>query len=237
MANNNLHPDIFGTEISPGFYTNSTNSKNILEFTSSPRKEDGPLASKDEEDCIKQFYGESFDPNDAWIQTYSGKRFTPLNPNISAIDILDIAHALSNICRFTGHSEFYSVAQHSVLVSYICNQENAFHGLMHDSSEAYCQDIASPIKKMPEFNTYREIEKKIQLAIATKFGFSHIEPEDVKKADLLLLATEQRDVMSAHRSDWNLNIEPLPFKIIPLAPTEAKNLFLKRFHETKNNKK
>jgi 5'-deoxynucleotidase YfbR-like HD superfamily hydrolase len=173
-----------------------------------------------------------FNSEDAWIQTYSGRRFTPTNPNPDAIVIQDIAHALSNICRFTGHcSKFYSVAQHSVLVSYLCNQENALYGLLHDASEAYCQDIASPIKKCEEFAPYRKVELKIQNAVCKRFGLPEKEPPDVKKADLLLLATESRDLMGKLRSDWIQPCEPLPFKIVPLPPQEAKNLFMKRFFE------
>lgn len=53
-----------------------------------------------------------------WIQTYSGKKFEPLNPSIDSIDIIDIAHSLSMICRFNGHSQrFYSVAEHSSIVT------------------------------------------------------------------------------------------------------------------------
>lgn len=170
--------------------------------------------------------------NDAWIQTYTGRRFTPLNPNPNAIVIEDIAHALSNICRFTGHCHsFYSVAQHCVLVSYICNQENALYGLLHDAPEAYCQDISSPIKRTEIFTAYRAMEDKLQQAICQRFNLPKEEPRDVKKADLMLLSTEARDLLLYHRSDWSLDVHPLPFKIIPLQPNEAKKLFLERFEE------
>src|ERR1700727_175318 len=62
-----------------------------------------------------------------WLKTHSGRRFCPTNPNPDSIVIQDIAHALSMICRFGGHSSrFYSVGQHSVLVSYICDRKDAF---------------------------------------------------------------------------------------------------------------
>jgi 5'-deoxynucleotidase YfbR-like HD superfamily hydrolase len=178
-----------------------------------------------------------FDPNEAWIQTYSGRRFNPIKPNPNAIVIQDIAHALSNICRFTGHcKEFYSVAQHSVLVSYICNEENALWGLLHDQSEAYAQDLPKPLKCLPEFATYREIEKRIQKAGCQRFGLSEQEPTDVKRADILLLATEARDLMSPLHPDWKSPVEPLPFRIEPWKPARAKTEFLKRFYQLFSSK-
>jgi 5'-deoxynucleotidase YfbR-like HD superfamily hydrolase len=169
---------------------------------------------------------------DPWIQTYTGKRFTPTNPVLEDIDIEDIAHALSNICRFTGHSEnFYSVAQHCVLVSYICQHHNALQGLLHDASEAYCQDIASPLKRTAQLSGYREVEAKLQNAIANKFNISEIEPDDVKVADLKVLATEARDLLVHQRSDWDVGHDPLPFIIQAFSPKEAKQLFLNRFWE------
>lgn len=60
---------------------------------------------------------------DCWIMTYSGKRYYYLSPTAEDISIVDIAHALSNKCRFAGHcKDFYSVAQHSFLVAEYCRQ-------------------------------------------------------------------------------------------------------------------
>jgi len=85
----------------------------------------------------------------SYIQTLSGKKFSYQFATADDIDIEDIANALSNICRFAGHlPEFYSVAQHSVLVSQIVPPEFAFEALMHDAAEAYCQDIPAPLKAL-----------------------------------------------------------------------------------------
>lgn len=169
---------------------------------------------------------------DAWIQTYSGRRFNPTNPVVDAIVIQDIAHSLSMQCRFSGHvRKFYSVAQHSVLVSYTCNHEDAFWGLMHDASEAYLVDVPRPLKRSGKFDAYLEFEDRMQKAICKRFGLAEKEPPSVKRADQLLLATEARDLMAPLRSDWVQPCEPLPFKIDPLPQQEAKNLFMKRFFE------
>lgn len=203
-----------------------------------------PIVSDEDAAVIKNFYNANpelksdssefyaYNAKDAWIQTYTGKRFTPTNPNYKDINIEDIAHSLSMQCRFSGHvKRFYSVAQHSVLVSYICNHEDAFWGLMHDASEAYLVDVPSPLKRSGQFGAYIEFETQMQLAICKRFDLPILEPVSVKKADTLLLSTEARDLMSPLRADWITPCEPLPFKIEPLGPQEAKNLFMKRFYE------
>jgi 5'-deoxynucleotidase YfbR-like HD superfamily hydrolase len=214
----------------------------------------GPIISEEEESVIKNFYNDNpqlkqinqngctgmvrevFNDNEPWIQTYSGRRFSPTNPIVNAIVIQDIAHSLSMQCRFTGHvKKFYSVAQHSVLVSYLCNYEDALWGLLHDASEAYLVDVPSPLKRSGKFDSYLEFERNMQAAICKRFELSESEPVSVKKADKLLLATESRDLMSPLRSDWVQPCEPLPFKIDPLSQQDAKDLFMKRFFELTNS--
>jgi hypothetical protein len=173
-----------------------------------------------------------FDKEAAWIQTYSGRRFNPTNPYPDAIVIQDIAHALSMQCRFSGHTKkFYSVAQHSVLVSYICDSRDALWGLMHDASEAYLVDVPRPLKQSGKFDTYLEFEAKMQNAICKRFGLPMQEPPSVKMADTKLLATEARDLMSPLHADWVQRTDPLPFIIEPWGPDKAKDMFMKRFFE------
>jgi hypothetical protein len=82
-----------------------------------------------------------------WMQTYTGRQFWPIDPRADEIDIVDIAHALSQQCRFAGHCKsFYSVATHSWHTSNVCNSENALWGLLHDAAEAYLVDLPTPIK-------------------------------------------------------------------------------------------
>jgi 5'-deoxynucleotidase YfbR-like HD superfamily hydrolase len=218
------------------------NARAIIDPESLNGMDFSPLTTPEEDDAIFKFFNShpnlksnvcyGFDPNDAWIQTYSGRRFTPTNPVIDAIVIQDIAHSLSMQCRFSGHvKRFYSVAQHSVLVSYICDMQDALWGLLHDGSEAYLVDVPSPLKRSGKFDSYLEYEKAVQGAICKRFGLLEQEPLSVSKADKMLLATEARDLMSPLRSDWVQPIEPLPFTINPLGPQDAKNLFMKRFFE------
>ncbi len=173
-----------------------------------------------------------FDKEAAWIQTYSGRRFNPTNPNPDAIVIQDIAHPLSMQCRFTGHTKkFYSVAQHSVLVSYICDSSDALWGLMHDASEAYLVDVPRPLKRSGKFEAYLEYEAQMQEAICRRFGLPLKEPPSVKRADTQLLATEARDLMSPLHPDWVQRVDPLPFLIEAWDHDKAKDMFMKRFFE------
>jgi hypothetical protein len=190
------------------------------------------------EEEIKMFYSQHPEvrnlniDKDAWIQTWTGKKFYPQNPTAESICIQDIANALANQCRFTGHtSVHYSVAQHCVLVSYLCNPEHALQGLLHDASEAYLVDVASPIKRLPEMAGYRELEKKVQNAIYRKFNLPEEEPKDVKRADLIMLSLESQSFMSPLHPDWKMPFNIPTLKIEALSADEAFMLFTGRFHE------
>ena len=180
-----------------------------------------------------------FDENSPWIQTFTGRRFCPTNPNPKAIVIQDIAHSLSMLCRFTGHcKDFYSVAQHSVLVSYICDSQDALWGLLHDASEYVLQDLPRPLKHSGKLDQYIKFEEKMQQAICTRFNLPFEEPLSVKKADTQLLSTEARDLLTFLHSDWTQPIEPLPFRIEAWDNKKAEMMFLKRFYQlmgAKNN--
>jgi len=167
-----------------------------------------------------------------WIATYSGKRFYPLDPRPEDIDGYDIIHALSNLSRFNGHcTEFYSVAQHSVLVSLMCSEQDALWGLLHDSTEAYLADVPSPLKKCPEFIFYREAEKRLMAVICGVFKLETVEPPSVKLADQRILATEARDLTMTEGRGWATMAEPYDFHIKPWSPEYAKARFSARLHE------
>jgi uncharacterized protein len=170
---------------------------------------------------------------DNWIQTWTGKQFWFLEPKIESIDIRDIAHALSLVCRYNGHvNKFYSVAQHSVLVSQLCKPCYALYGLLHDASEAYTGDCVTPLKKlMPNF---QDIEDNIMRLVCKKFRIklSKACEANIKLYDQLMLATEVRDLIPTRKKDGNwLLREPLNFKIMSWKPRYAEKIFLKRFEE------
>jgi len=167
-----------------------------------------------------------------WSQVFTGKQFWTLDPKIEEVDIKDIAHSLALQCRFNGHCEkFYSIAQHSVLVSKIVSKKYALAGLLHDASEAYIGDIVKPLKKfLPNF---KKIELRIENIILEKFGIKEVNHAEIKKADNIALVTEMRDLMKEPPEKWNEDrfFEPLSEKIIPMNPEESEKEFLKRFEE------
>lgn len=170
----------------------------------------------------------------SWITTQSGKHFDFLNMSPDAINIEDIACALSNLCRFTGHvQDFYSVAQHSVHVSYLVPAEFALEALLHDAAEAYCNDLSAPLKQL--LPDYRRVIQSVEEVIAGKFGFPSEMGAAVKHADLVMLATERRDLYLDDGTALPIleGIEPASFLLSPLNPRQARVLFLQRYNDLK----
>ena len=166
------------------------------------------------------------------ILTAEGTYFDFTDPAGSAFGIESIAHALSNICRYTGHCRaHYSVAQHSVLVSYQVPAEHALAGLLHDAAEAFVGDVAKPLKRL--LPDYQALEARVEAAVLARFGLPPELPACVKHADLVLLVTEKRDLMPACRSsEWSVTgVQPMERRIRPWVPEQAKAAFLQRFQE------
>jgi hypothetical protein len=166
------------------------------------------------------------------IAIYSGEIFDLENPHLSEFTIVDVAHALSHICRFTGHcNKFYSVAQHSVYVSRLCSPENRLYGLLHDAPEAFIGDVSSPLKRL--LPDYRNIEENVTKAVNERFGLPLEEPPEVKVADLRMLATERLALINSPLDEdkWAFlkNFEFAPFPVEPMNPSEAKLFFLSEY--------
>lgn len=176
----------------------------------------------------------------SWIQTRDGKRFDLLKPDPNVIDPDTLAVVLARTCRFGGHCrEFYSVAQHSLLVeSLVYDVSLKLPALLHDAHEAYWGfgDILRPARwAMPDdaFEWLRVHKEKVDTVVGQRFG---IDPwsmldEKVKHADNVALATEARDLMEEPPCPW----EELPsphFDIIePWDTDEAYRRFTARLYE------
>ena len=168
------------------------------------------------------------------ILTAAGRYFDFTRPADCAFDIDEIAHALSNICRFAGHTRtFYSVAQHSVHVSHLVPQEHALAGLLHDAHEAFVGDVVSPLKQL--LPDYKAVERRVETAVLARFGLPPMLPECVKDADLVMLATERRDLMPP-LDDWEVirGVTRLVDPITPWPPELACWRFLERYREIVN---
>lgn len=141
-----------------------------------------------------------------WITTYTDKKFYLFGDDPEEIDLIDIAHATGMIVRYTGHvREFYSVAEHQVLVSKIlekwgCSIKAQLVGLFHDATEAYLCDIAAPFKG--ELKGYYELESLIWARIAAKFGLPEKMPPEVKLADWTALFIEAHHLINGDHTQW-----------------------------------
>jgi len=169
--------------------------------------------------------------NTGWMQTYSGGRFYPGDPESTVITNVDIAHALSLLCRYGGHVDrFYSVAEHCVLMSLEVAPENALYALLHDATEAYVVDVPRPLKVF--LDGYKQIEEGVWRAIARTYGISVTLPDEVLAADDRILLTERR-VLMPHAERWALDdeVEPLPVSIGAWEPEWAERAYIARLNE------
>lgn len=182
-----------------------------------------------------------FTAEEAYIETFTGRKFYPLAPVAEQVDIYDIAHALSYVCRYTGHStHFYSVADHSLLVSTAPEVVEAgveLEALLHDASEAYIADIAGPIK--PFIAGYKEAEERLEQVIRQRFDLPEgdLHPA-IKVADLRILVTEARSLGFSWWKIWRdergvkpYELHEVPF-LLPRAPADRiEGAFLMRFFD------
>uniref|UniRef100_A0A183CQZ1 HD family hydrolase n=1 Tax=Globodera pallida TaxID=36090 RepID=A0A183CQZ1_GLOPA len=150
------------------------------------------------------------------IMMYSGKYFNFMFPETSEFTIEDVALALSRINRYTGHTRFpYSVAQHCVLGSLqFKDPKMALEFLLHDTSEAFMGDVATPLKMMlPEYQV--------------------IEKTQTKEADLRMLATEVIQLMPPAAQQWEIlrGVQPYKIFIDPWSPEHAEWQYKRRFYE------
>lgn len=164
------------------------------------------------------------------ISTRDGQFFDYNNPSAYRFDIEVIAHALSNLCRYGGHSDrFYSVAEHSVLVSRVVPPELALCGLLHDASEAFVGDMPSPLKAMCQ--SYRTIEGKVQEAIARYYSLPYPFPSEVHLADKMLYKAEREQIVPIPDLVWHTDILAANVEIRGLKPGMAKTHFIARYRE------
>jgi 5'-deoxynucleotidase YfbR-like HD superfamily hydrolase len=156
-----------------------------------------------------------------------------LVPDATGMPITDIALCLASQPRWGGAARpWYSVAEHSVLVSRLVPSDLAYAALMHDCEE-FLGDWPSPVKVMLGRDYVRERLRPVKDALRHWFGFQDDIPA-VKYADLVCMATELRDLLPAAWVDWGHLPAAHPATIAPVGPERAYTLFLERFEELKH---
>lgn len=179
-----------------------------------------------------------------WIQTYTGRKYDFVYNHPEDINIVDIAHALSQKVRFEGHLQYpYSIAQHSLTVSAVMrkdkySKEVCLQALMHDSHEAYIPDFTRPLQMYLEEQmgvNITALKEQIDAAISERFGIDLISKNPkIEKYDDILLRSEAEDLFERPVDNWPKNISEYRTKdriskqnILP--HHEAKNLFIQTF--------
>lgn len=170
------------------------------------------------------------------MQLQSGAPFYPLEAKPDDIEIEDIAHALGMVCRYAGHCrEFYSVAEHSVIMSHTVDPEHALWALLHDATEAYIGDLVRPLKH--EIRAYMSVESRLAEAIAIKFDLPGSMPEQVKEHDTRIVVDEMEQIMAPPRQPWPMleGYAPLGITLHKWSPDTAGRMFLARFNQLTEN--
>lgn len=177
------------------------------------------------------------------IETFSGEAYDFAAPMPDMIHFDDIRQALSNMCRFAGHTRvFYSVAEHSVLVSKILQRQGEgrlmqIAGLLHDSHEAYVWDAPRPFKPLlgSDFAKYAKLADYAisQKLLGNSAGAAGFHFPEIKAADNIALCAEREELMTAGPDEWERGYEdvpPLPegLAVRGLEPIRASYLFLDR---------
>ncbi len=173
-----------------------------------------------------------------WMQTFSGAQFFPLDIRAEDLHIADIAHALSYLCRYNGHTaRFYSVAEHSILMTRHAMAAGLmtvpFYRtvLMHDAAEAYIGDYPYAVKAViPEV---KALETQIEAVLAPKFGLDQ-RPETkkaVKELDRRIVHNERNELLRGPHAWVSDGYQPLDITIQCWEPREARWQFLELFSE------
>lgn len=178
----------------------------------------------------------SSDRKGDWCQRFDGGQVFAWDPRPEDIEIRSLARGLLEP-RFQGQTrddrELYMVAEHCVRGSYVVPPEEALAFLLHDGHEWLFRDVGAPVKRHVDMVGYKQGAECFQQVINQRFGLSPVahHATAVKHADLVMLATEQRDLMGPAPAKWLPMPDPLPDVIVPWTWREAERRFLARFEE------
>lgn len=164
-----------------------------------------------------------------WIQTFTGRRFWPLDPRSAEVHIEDIAHSLAMQCRYAGHCvRFYSVAEHCVLLARHVSAENKLWALLHDASEAYLVDVPRPIKRF--LTGYGAAENDVMWSVCQRFGLADAMPAEVHEADGRIISDERINLAPCE-AEWGYAPGPaLGVALQYWSPADAESQFLTAYN-------
>lgn len=169
------------------------------------------------------------------LELMDGSMFSYADPDVSNVTVQMLAHVLSQINRFAGHtSSPYSVAQHCVNVSLIVEKGHELDALLHDTAEAFINDFPTPLKFM--LPNLKEIEVRIETRLAEKFGTTFPLSPEVKLADTQMLGIEKA-ILKPSASEWAI-LDGVKYNHLygltqmqSMEPWQARDLFLDRYLE------
>ena len=177
------------------------------------------------------------DSMEPWIELITGGRFYYGKPQY---DIGAIAHSLSMLCRFTGHCrKFYSVAEHSVLVSRIMEDQglgDPMEGLLHDAVESVLSDVARPAKIL--LKDYKALDRALDIAMRKQFVLPETMSEGCRKADGIALLIEAKELMPNKGENFTgmsdeivLAAKKATYIVAAWTPENARERFMTRMHD------
>ena len=178
-----------------------------------------------------------------YIRTVSARKLYWDHVEDHDYSIADIAHATAARVRWTGHvkrvkGHFWSIGQHSCLVHDIvaamktATVSKRKQALIHDAAEAYMPDFPSPLKwwmRSCGNDELFKLENRVDAAICKHFDIQYPWAPEIKEADLVALATENRDFMPDASVERNFMPAPMRKKLVPWGTERTMREFLKRW--------
>ncbi len=197
-------------------------------------EEQAPMIQMPPPKAKKPIDDDSMEP---WIELITGGRFYYAKP---VYDIGAIAHSLSMQCRFTGHCrKFYSVAEHSVLVSRIMEDQglgDPMEGLLHDAVESVLSDVARPAKIL--LKDYKALDRALDIAMRKQFVLPETMSEGCMKADGIALLIEAKELMPNKGENFTgmsdeivLAAKKATYIVAAWTPENARERFMTRMHD------
>jgi hypothetical protein len=177
-----------------------------------------------------------------YLTTRSGTEIELTDVRAQHFKIEDIAYALAGERRYAANAPLrFNVAHHSVVVSMLCPPALALAGLLHDAAEMLTGDIPKPVKTLIASDALTRLVKRIDAAIAERFGVDpkQFESPILKQADRKAWRWEQIGMYGPAVLDRDERLRDIPWDTfddqavayLPLLASDLESewMFLQRF--------